>query len=104
MNRNYLEATNDIAVVPAQMLSDYRHFFVTAELDVPYPWAGGTITRLNTNGASQGELTAMFTDAAGKQFSMTYYSNLCSLARDSIAINRQWKNQYGFNPDAVIAS
>lgn len=103
-NRAYLEATNDVLLVPAQMLNDYRHFFAVAELDVAYPWAGGTIIRLNSHGASQGELTAVFKDAADQSFSMTYWSNLSDLARNSVAIGRQWKEQYGFNPDAGLAN
>ncbi len=100
-NRAYLEATNDPSVVPPQMLEDYHAFYASAELGVPYPWAGGTITRLNSHGKSEGELTAVFVDAAGQQFSLSYYSNLSTLARTSVAIGRLWREQYGFNPGMI---
>jgi len=95
-NKAYLEATNDPSVVPPKMLADYHNFYATSPLSIPLPFAGGHIIHIDTHGASEGELTAVFTDAAGQTFSMTYWSNLSSLARNSVALARVWKAQYGF--------
>ena len=98
-NQNYLEATNDSRVVPPRMLADYHNFFATSPIGVSFPFAGGTIERLNTHGASAGELNALFTDGGGHQVSLTYWSNLCAKARENMSLAKAWKDQYGFNPN-----
>ena len=103
MNRNYLEATNDPLVVPVKMLSDYHSFYNTVLMGSEVQWAGGILKRLNLPGDPNG-LESVFTDPLGNEVSLTYFSNLCAKARENEFIGAQWKNQYGFNPDAVIAS
>lgn len=98
-NQNYLEATNDSRVVPPRMLVDYHNFFATSPVGVPFSFAGGTIERIDTHGASTGELNATFTDATGHQVSLTYWSNLCAKARENMSLAKVWKDTYGFNPN-----
>lgn len=101
-SRNYLEATNDPRVVPPQMLVDFRGFFSGTKPGTVVSWAGGSLEHLDTKGASDGELEAIFTDTGGNQVSLTYWSNLCAKARENMSIAAEWRAGYNFDPDAPI--
>lgn len=96
---NYLQATNDSSVVPAAMYNDYQSFWKNTPVGGSVDFAGGKLTRLNTNGASNSENVGMYTNADGKQYSLTSNSDLTQAAMANPAIAAQWKQQYGFNPN-----
>jgi len=104
LTRGWKENTNDTSVIPANMYQDFSNFWQNTPVGGSVDWAGGKLTRDNTNGASVGELTGTFTGADGQKSTVTAATNLSDLARNNQAIAKQWKDQYGFNPDAPLGS
>lgn len=104
LSRGWRENTNDASVIPTNMYQDFNNFWQNTPVGGSVDWAGGKLTRNNTNGASVGELTGTFTGADGQQSTVTASTNLSDLARSNAAIGKQWKDQYGFNPDAALGT
>ena len=87
-----------MAAIPNQMSTDYQNFWKNTPVGGSADFAGGKLTRSNTNGASEGEQTGIWQGADGKQASMTAFSNLEHMAQNNPAMANQWKAQYGYVP------